>query len=307
MADGAGEKGDEGDQDTYGAHRRELRSPRVAIGYRRSEAIESVGSNRGPELAPRALRCVLVVTEADELRPVPKAVRLHLVVAHFDDDLGAHGSLLELAATPAVGLGEPPLGGVLEERQDASRNLVVARRGHGSRADVVDLAVLAVEPEQQGGDPVGPRLPADADDDAVRLFSGFTFTTPSRDPGRYASPRRFAITPSRPIASKRSSQPSASSRSCVAGESSKRFALRSSAARRLERLMPHLDAVPHQDVERDEPCGDLGREPADAALGGVKAHLHRIEVEDAVPLDDDLAVERRPRRQSSPSGRSSGK
>ena len=46
--------------------------------------------------------------------------------------------------------------------------------------------------------------------------------------------RRFATTPSSPIASKRSSQPSASSRSRVAGESSKRFALRSSVERRFE-------------------------------------------------------------------------
>ena len=40
------------------------------------------------------------------------------------------------------------------------------------------------------------------------------------------------MTPSRPIASNRSSQSSASSRSCVAGESSNRFALRSRRARR---------------------------------------------------------------------------
>ena len=66
------------------------------------------------------------------------------------------------------------------------------------------------------------------------VFSGFTFTTPSREPGRYARSRRFAMTPSRPIASKRSSQPSASSRSRVAGESSNRFALRSRRARRFE-------------------------------------------------------------------------
>ena len=130
------------------------------------------------------------------------------------------------------------------------------------------------------------------------VFSGFTFTTPSREPGRYARSRRFAITPSRPIASKRSSQPSASSRSRVAGESSKRFALRSSRARRFdERLVPGLVALPDEHVERDEARGDLGGELVDAALGRMQAHLHRVEVEDAVALDHDLAVERRERRQ----------
>ena len=66
------------------------------------------------------------------------------------------------------------------------------------------------------------------------VFSGLTFTTPSREPGRYARSRRLAITPSRPIASKRSSQPSASSRSREAGESSKRLALRSRRVRRFD-------------------------------------------------------------------------
>ena len=37
---------------------------------------------------------------------------------------------------------------------------------------------------------------------------------------------------------------------------------------------------------------DLGGELADAALGRVQAHLHRVEVEDAVARDHDLAVER---------------
>jgi hypothetical protein len=46
--------------------------------------------SRRPDLAPGALARVLVRAEADELRPVPEAVRLHLVVAHLDDELRTH-------------------------------------------------------------------------------------------------------------------------------------------------------------------------------------------------------------------------
>ena len=42
---------------------------------------------------------------------------------------------------------------------------------------------------------------------------------------------------------------------------------------------------------------DLRRELVDPALGGVQPRLHRVEVEHAVALDHDLAVERRARRQ----------
>ena len=45
-------------------------------------------------------------------------------------------------------------------------------RRDGRRSDVVDLAVVAVEAEEEGGDPVGARLPADADDDAVGRLLG---------------------------------------------------------------------------------------------------------------------------------------
>ena len=124
------------------------------------------------------------------------------------------------------------------------------------------------------------------------VFSGFTFTTPSREPGRYARSRRFAITPSRPMASKRSSQPSASSRSRDSGRELEalRAALEARAPLR-QRLAPGLDALPDEDVERDEARGNLGRQLVDAALGRMEPHLHRVEVEDAVALDDDLAVE----------------
>ncbi len=73
--------------------------------------------------------------------------------------------------------------------------------------------------------------------------------SPSRlrraSPGGRRVSRRFAITPSRPIASKRSSQPSASSRSRVAGESSNRFALRSRRDRRFESGSCHASTPFH--------------------------------------------------------------
>jgi hypothetical protein len=59
----------------------------------------------------------------------------------------------------------------------------------------------------------------------------------------------------------------------------------------LERLPPHLLAVPEHEVERDEVGRDLPREPADTALGGVQSHLHQVELDHAVAGDQDLAVE----------------
>src|SRR5207237_5410577 len=76
-----------------------------------------------------------------------------------------------------------------------------------------------------------------------------------------------------------------------------RRALRELGATLLERAAPHLVAVPEQEVEDDVLRRDLRRELADAALGRVQSHLHGVEVEVPLALDDDLAVERRVRRQ----------
>ena len=107
------------------------------------------------------------------------------------------------------------------------------------------------------------------------------------------------MTPSRPAASKRSSQPSASSRSRVRG-------------RELEALRAALEPrAPLRAAARARPRRpsrartsnamklrrDLGRQLVDAALGRMEPHLHRVEVEHAVALDHDLAVERGVRRQ----------
>ena len=125
------------------------------------------------------------------------------------------------------------------------------------------------------------------------VLCSFTLTTASREPGMYGRPSRFAITPSSPAASKRSSQAVAASSEVVAGEIQKPSPRASSScAPLLERALVDGLAVPEQQVEGDEDRRDLGRELADAALGRVQPHLHRVEVEHAVAGDHDLAVER---------------
>ena len=101
------------------------------------------------DLAPGALLRVLVVAEADQLRAVAEAVALHLVVAHLDDELRLHRRLRELARAPAVRLREAAVRRALQQRPDPLQDLVVAARGDRGGADVVELAVVAVEAEQQ--------------------------------------------------------------------------------------------------------------------------------------------------------------
>src|SRR5258708_3507484 len=64
----------------------------------------------------------------------------------------------------------------------------------------------------------------------------------------------------------------------------------------LERAVVDRLAVPEEDVEGDEGRRRLLREPADARLRGMEPHLHGVEVERALALDHDLAVERGVRR-----------
>jgi hypothetical protein len=59
----------------------------------------------------------------------------------------------------------------------------------------------------------------------------------------------------------------------------------------LEGPVVHRLAVPKKHVEADERRRHLSRQLANAALGGMEAHLQRVEVERAAPLDHDLAVD----------------
>src|SRR5688500_2394066 len=91
---------------------------------------------RGAKLLPRAVVGVLVRPEADQLRAVPEAVPLDLVVAHLGNELRAQRRLLELARAPAVRLREAAVGGLVEERQDERLDLVVTPRSDRRGADI---------------------------------------------------------------------------------------------------------------------------------------------------------------------------
>src|ERR671911_1507601 len=80
---------------------------------------------RRPYLAPRALVRVLVVAEADQLRPVAEAVALHLVVADLGDELVPERRLLEPLVAPAVGLREAAIARLVEQRPGKRGGLVL--------------------------------------------------------------------------------------------------------------------------------------------------------------------------------------
>ena len=67
-----------------------------------------------------------------------------------------------------------------------------------------------------------------------------------------------------------------------------------------ERKFMDCLAIPKQEVESDEVRGNLLRELAHPAFGGMEAHLQRVEVERSVPRDHDLAVDGRVRLQLLP-------
>ena len=130
------------------------------------------------------------------------------------------------------------------------------------------------------------------------VLCGLTLTTPSREPGRYGRPSLFATTPSKPgglrasaatrvPARRRRRRARASKPSPIFSSSARRFSI----GRSCTGLPFHSSRSKATNVRRD-----LGRELADAALGRMEAHLHRVEVERAVARDHDLAVERRVRR-----------
>src|SRR5262249_1125057 len=122
---------------------------------------------RRAHLAPRALRRLLVGPEPEQPRPVAGPVPLPLVVAHPDAELRPGGRPRALARPPAVRLAEGPLGRVGQERLDAHGALRLDLRGDCRRADIVELPLLVVEPEEERGDLPRLLLPAHARDDTV--------------------------------------------------------------------------------------------------------------------------------------------
>ena len=125
------------------------------------------------------------------------------------------------------------------------------------------------------------------------VLCSFTLTTASREPGRYGEPeplRDHAVEPGRLEAVEPGGRGRELGRRRRDPEAL--AAVEQLRAPLLERPLVHRLAVPEQQVEGDEDRRDLGGEPADAALGRVQPHLHRVEVEHAVARDHDLAVER---------------
>src|SRR5262249_29153725 len=111
-----------------------------------------VAAASGAELVQRALAGLLVVAEAQDLRPVADPPTAHVVEGHLDDQLRAQLDPLELApGAPAARLaGAPPAG--LEPGEHRRKLALLLRAEAGAVADDVELAGLVVEPEDEGAD-----------------------------------------------------------------------------------------------------------------------------------------------------------
>ena len=146
----------------------------------------------------------------------------------------------------------------------------------------------------------GLRLPAHADDDAVRGLLRLHLDDRLARPGQVRAVEPLgddAVEPERPRARRasRARRPGrrVGRREC---EALARPARARRAAPRAAAASTGF-ALPEEHVEGDEPRRDLRGELVDAALGRVQPHLHRVEVERAVAVDHDLAVERGAGRQ----------
>ncbi len=168
----------------------------------------------------------------------------------------------------------------------------------GRGADVVDLAVVAIQAEEQRRDAVGLRLPTHSDDDAVGRFLRLHLHHSVARTGEVCDVAAFRDDPVE--ADRLEAVEPVQGLVTVSGGWGELEAVRASLQPRpplRERLVPGLSAFPDEDVEGDEARRDLRRQFVDPALGWMETHLHGVEVEDAVALDDDLAVECRKWRQ----------
>ena len=168
---------------------------------------------------------------------------------------------------------------------------MAAGRDRGG-ADVVELAVVVVEAEQERCEMGGLRLPADADDHAVRGLVRLDLHHRLAGAGKIGQVEALgdhAVEPDRVEAV----EPPLGCAGVARRRRDRERQLLERCSPLLERLLVDRLALPEQDVEGDELRRDLGGEPADAALGRVEPHLHRVEVEPSAALDHDLAVDRR--------------
>ena len=274
---------------THGARR--LSAQRAAL-----DAVAAFGSRGGRSSRHVQSGGVLVVAPADELRAVPEAVALHLVVAHLDDELRPHARSPRDRRCPS---GSAPRSAGRSTRRAAagraprpprasSRRPRTSRRSRARRPRGRDRAAASRSRSGRPSSSARRRTTQSA------VLCSFIFTTPSREPGRYGSaeplrdhavePERLeAVEPAARLGERRASPARAESRASA-----------STRARRSSSGSFHTGSPSQSEhVEDDVLRRDLRRQPADARLRRMKPHLHRVEVERAVAGDHDLAVERR--------------
>ncbi len=104
------------------------------------------------------------------------------------------------------------------------------------------------------------------------------------------------MTPSRPAPSKRRNQSAATLGSLVAGVrwiggAAEESSDSSSRRRSWKAIAPQIPVALAEQVEEDDRCRDFLDKKLHPRRGGMNAELQRIEVERAIPGDDDFAVE----------------
>ena len=131
---------------------------------------------------------------------------------------------------------------------------------------------------------------------ASAVCSRFTFITASREPGLYATPSRLAMTPSNPAGSRRSTHIDASLKSRVAGESSN--GIFSSSLRRSSSGCSWIFSPSQRSTSKATNCAGISAESFCTRLSaGCRRIWSASKSSAALPRDDDLAVERRLRRE----------
>ena len=235
---------------------------------------------------------------------MPEAVALELVVAHLDHELRLDRVPVELLALRPAALAArdalvAQVASALELRQRFLELAPDVSREARAVADEVELAVVAVETEQQRRDPALTLVaPAEADDHAVggaiRLHLDYAFAGTRQvgllEPLCDDPVEAGLVEPLEPALRLLGVE--------LGGREAEalRLALELTTPLGQRQLVQRL-ALPDEDVEGDELGRDLRREPLDPALRRVEAHLELVELEPAVARDDDLAVEGGLRRQ----------
>jgi len=181
-------------------------------------------------------------------------------------------------------------------RRGWTRSRISSRRLPAGRGADRHELLAVVEAEHQARDPGALLAPGDAYDDAVggllALHLEDAVTRP-REVGQSGSLRDHPVEARdlEPV------EPALCDGEIAGRRRDRERKLLDAFAPLLERQLVHGLAVPEEDIEGDEVRGDFRGELLHPALCGMEAHLQRVEVESAVALDDDLAVQGRARRE----------